>query len=63
MNLKRLFMPVFWLGILNFKNGEHLKKDKQRINPNSVASQKWWNFCIPEDEKNEIEPIFTEYCF
>ena len=22
--------------------------------------KRWWNFCIPEDEKKEIEPIFTE---
>ena len=23
----------------------------------------WWNFCMSEDEKKEIETIFTEYCF
>ena len=22
--------------------------------------KKWWNFCMPEDEKKEIEPIFIE---
>ena len=22
----------------------------------------WWNFCMSEDEKKEIEPIFTEKC-
>ena len=21
---------------------------------------RWWNFCVPEDEKKEIESIFTE---
>ena len=20
----------------------------------------WWNFCILEDEKKEMEPVFTE---
>ena len=20
----------------------------------------WWNFCMSEDEKNQIEPVFTE---
>ena len=20
----------------------------------------WWNFCMPEEEKKETEPIFTE---
>ena len=23
-------------------------------------SNRWWNFCAPEDEKKEIELIFTE---
>ena len=22
--------------------------------------KRWWNFCMSEDEKKEIEPIFTE---
>ena len=22
--------------------------------------KRWWNFYMPEDEKKEIEPIFTE---
>ena len=28
----------------------------------SIAWQpkKWWNFCMSEDEKQEIEPIFTD---
>ena len=21
---------------------------------------RWWNFCMPEDEKKEIQPLFTE---
>ena len=25
--------------------------------------KRWWNFYMPEDEKKEIEPIFTEKCF
>ena len=31
----------------------------------SVAGhhRKWWNFCLSEDEKQEIEPVFTEKCF
>ena len=24
--------------------------------------KRWWNFCVSEDEKKEIEPIFTEGC-
>ena len=22
--------------------------------------RRWWNFCMSEDEKKEIEPIFTK---
>ena len=25
--------------------------------------KRWWNICMSEDEKREIEPIFTEYPF
>ena len=25
--------------------------------------KRWWDFCMSEDEKKEIEPIFTEWCF
>ena len=25
--------------------------------------KRWWNYCMSEDEKNEIEAIFTEKCF
>ena len=24
---------------------------------------RWWNFCIPEDEKKELEPSCFEQCF
>ena len=33
-----LFMPDFWLGVVNLENTKHLKKDKQRINAYSVQS-------------------------
>ena len=23
-------------------------------------SRRWWNFCMSEDEKKELVPIFTE---
>ena len=25
--------------------------------------KRWWNFFLSENEKKEIEPIFTEKCF
>ena len=46
--LKKAFLSSilsdFGLGILNLKNAKHLKKDKIRINANSVASQKMVKF-------------------
>ena len=24
---------------------------------------RWWDWCLSEDEKKEIESIFTEQCF
>ena len=32
-----LFMPHFWLGVVNSKNAKHLKNYKRRINASSVA--------------------------
>ena len=64
MTMKLLFMSDFRLGIVNLKNAKHLKRVKQRINA-FVAfvawhPRRWSNFCMSEDEKKEIEPIFTE---
>ena len=28
--------------------------------PIAWDSKRWWNFCMSEDEKKEIELIFTE---
>ena len=42
---------------IKFENAKPLKK---RYDANSVVSKSWWNFCMSEDEKKEIEPIFTE---
>ena len=39
-----------FVGILNLKNVKHLKKY-----PN-----KWWNWCVSEDEKKEVDPMFNE---
>ena len=47
---------------MNFKNGKHLKKKKINEELMSIAwhPRRWWNFSMSEDEKKEIEPIFTE---
>ena len=44
MILILLFLSDFWLGMWNLKNAKQLKKDKWRINANSVASWKMVEF-------------------
>ena len=37
-----------------------LKMISEELIPITRHPKRWWNFCVPEDEKKEIEPIFTE---
>ena len=30
--------------------------------PITWYAKRWWNFYMPENEKKEIEPTFTELC-
>ena len=32
----------------------------EELMPIAWHSQRWWNFCVPEDKEKEIELIFTE---
>ena len=54
-----LFLSNFWLGIT-----EKRKALKMNISEELMLiawhPKRWWNFCVSEDEKKEIEPIFTE---
>ena len=51
----------FWLGIVNSKNVKNLKKTiNEELIPIAWHPKVWCNICISEDEKKEIEPIFTE---
>ena len=47
MILMLLFLSDIWLGKLNLKNTKRRPK-------------RWWDWCISEDEKKEIHPIFIE---
>ena len=59
MILILLFLSNFWLGIT-----EKRKVLKMNISEELMLiawhPKRWWNFCVSEDEKKEIEPIFTE---
>ena len=39
------------------------KELNEEIMPIQWHSKRWQNFCMSEDEKKEVEPIFTEYYF
>ena len=64
MILILLFMSDFWLGLMNLKNAKHLKKKiTKELMPIAWHLKRWWNFCLLENEKKEIESVFTEKCF
>ena len=39
------------------------KKISEELMSIAWHPKRWYNFCVSEDEKKEIEPIFTEQCF
>ena len=62
MVLKLLIMADIWLSILNLKNVEHLQKKDLNEESTLIAwhPRRWWNLCMSEDNKKDLEPIFTE---
>ena len=47
--------------MVNLKNAKHLlKKKKEELMLIAWHPNRWWNFCVSENEKKEIEPIFTK---
>ena len=61
MTLRLLLMSGFWLSMLKLKNAKHLKKElNEELMLISWHRKRWQNFCMSEDEKKEIEPIFNE---
>ena len=41
------------------KRKELKKKISEELMPIAWDPNRWWNLCVPEDEKKVIEPIFT----
>ena len=61
MVLILLFMSDVWLDVVNIKNAKLFKKGiVEELIPIVWHPKRWWNFCMTEDEKKEIEPIFIE---
>ena len=57
MILILLFISDFGLGVVNFKNSEHLKKINEELMAIVWHPKRWWNFCMSKDEKNEREHL------
>ena len=53
-------MSDFWLRVVNFKNAKHFKKISKKLMPVAWHPKRWWDFCMTEHEKKEIEPILIE---
>ena len=61
MILRLLFLSDFYFGISNLKNAKHLKKDiSEELMLVAWYPNKWWDWCISEDEKKKIDPMFIE---
>ena len=44
-----------------FEKRKAFKKSiSEELMPIAWNSKRWWNFCMSEDEKKEIQPNFTE---
>ena len=52
-----LIRIAFLSSILSLKS--IYKKVSEKLRPIAWHSKRWWNLCLSEDEKKEVEPIFT----
>ena len=61
MSLVLLFMSEFWRAILNLKKRKALKKElNEELMPVAWHPNRQWDWCMPEDQKKEIDPMFIE---
>ena len=59
MILKLLLLPDVWHGVIDLNNIKRLRKISA-TSTCSMASTKWWGWCMPEDEKKETEPLLID---
>ena len=64
MILKLPFMSNLWLDKINLKKTKRLRKKLiERIKELILVAwhlTRWWDWCVSEEEKNGIEPIFID---
>ena len=57
----KCYPQLFLENTLYDENAKHLKKDiSEELMPVGWHSKRWWCWCLSEDEKGEIDPIFTD---
>ena len=51
----------FFVKHIKFEKRKELKKElSEELMPAVWHSNRWWNWCMSEDEKKEIDPMFIE---
>ena len=60
--VKGAFLQDFWLGMLDFKKGKKHKSEEasEELMPVAWHPNRWWDWCMSEDEKKEIDSMFIE---
>ena len=46
--------------VIDRHNVKHLERNKKELMPVAWNPTRWWDWCMSEDVKKEIEPIFTD---
>ena len=60
MMMVLIFLSGFLAWHIKFEKRKALKKINEELMGKAWHPKRWWNLCMSEDEKKEIEPIFTE---
>ena len=57
---KLLIMLDSQVGIINLNKSKHPKKINEELMPVVWHPTRQWYWCLPENEKKKIKPIFTD---
>ena len=58
INLMKIILLVWYI---KFENREELKKElSEELRPVARHPNRWWDWCMSENEKEEIDPMFIE---
>ena len=61
--MKMILILLFMSDVshIKFKKCKALKKElNEELMPAAWHPNRWWDWCVPEDEKKEIHPMFIE---